>query len=764
MEMKRITNNTKRRKNTRFGFFRKKFRNFETGSGPRCCLPTTKSKQEKFPAENKTFEESKMAAKKPEKIEDEDSDVEFLFGNRTLFEMSATESAESESDDEYETEEIEIIEAEAASPAGNPQACSPVSTRTRSARAIGREAPPAPSRLHRTTSRPTTSRLLARDLTLDLNLVQPCKGPGPKPNKFRFNQRPDPERDVVEIEEAEAIQTIETEEAHYIITEPEPAPYVSPQYYTLGPTYNSFNRESEADTESTVDLCSNPDCTEHGDEVDTESIITESSGCDNPHCPEHGACPETKTEAEEDEEDEEIERELLQQGAVKIPTGWQCHDCNESINNNEIPKAILEEIEKKIEEAAEPEEEEGGEEKEAKTAKEAHAALMDALDNVVDSLANNNATQEMVELAQELCGLVDSIANPTVSGVKMIVTPGPETGATAKQRPFGASSDEIKPLRVRVHKVGVWVKQQIKKQNIQKGEAEANIREIEKEIEKATEAMRSRFSWTKEKDDQIFRSEINTNLREALVNLCQCNQDFYNLFGQPQKPWPHHLSREELRKTYRLGYNLAMEKHSNLIASEGLRVPSVYDSEVELEEEEEKQRAPKMKTPYPIKLRWELDQDGNMRLSGVTTSIPNQEGKKVNEADARAKLTRDIPEGAASAAVAPDDDEVDEEIEVAQDEQERLFSAIRGVEGTPDPLREFFNSRECWTQLRPGAPHIFCPETEAENYELSEQADLAERYNDGIQNPPAEVNQDPPDNRFPRRWRQIKRIRRRTKF
>jgi hypothetical protein len=281
MEIKKKTNNTQRRKSASFGFFANKSRNFKTGSGPRCSA-AKKSKQRKIPVENnKTFAKLKMAAKKvPITVfEDKDSDVEILFGNRTLFEMSATESAATESaestDHEGETE--------------------------------SRPAPPRP--------RPTTSRLRARHLNLDLSLVQPS--PGPRPNRFRFSQRP--ERPTIhETVEAEAapIGTIETEDAHYIITEPDP--YVT--YYTEGPSYESFivESEDEAGAESTGNLCSDPDCSQHGSNADTESIASGSSYCNNPHCTEHGACPES--EAEEDV------CELLSQGAVRTQTGWQCQD------------------------------------------------------------------------------------------------------------------------------------------------------------------------------------------------------------------------------------------------------------------------------------------------------------------------------------------------------------------------------------------------------------------------------------------------------
>ena len=436
MEIKKKTNNTQRRKSASFGFFANKSRNFKTGSGPRCSA-AKKSKQRKIPAENnKTFAKLKMSAKKvPITVpEDEDSDVEILFGNRKLFEMSATESAES-TDHEAETDP--------------------------------RPAPPTPPR-------PTTSRLRARDLTLDLNLVQPS--PGPRPNRFRFGQRPEtlprpnfPTRPIDhEIVEAEAapIGIIETEDAHYIITDPDPDPYVT--YYTEGPSYESFivGSKDEADAESTVNLCSDPDCSQHGDNAETESIITGSSYCDNPHCQEHGACPES--EAEEDV------CELLSQGAVRTQTGWQCQDCNQ--NNNKMSEADLKEIERKIEEAAEPEEEEDAEDV-------AHAALMNTLDQVIDRLANSEASEEMISLGQELCKVVDSIATPTVGGVKMIINPGAGAGAATEPRPStsraASNTEEIRPLRVRAHRVGVWVRQATKKAEYKKGEEEANLKEVE---------------------------------------------------------------------------------------------------------------------------------------------------------------------------------------------------------------------------------------------------------------------------------------------
>ena len=187
--------------------------------------------------------------------------------------------------------------------------------------------------------------------------------------------------------------------------------------------------------------------------------------------------------------------------------------CNQ---NTRMSEADLKEIEKKIEEAAEPEEEK----EDAEVV--AHAALMETLDQVIDCLSNSKASEEMISLGKELCKVVDSIATPTVGGVKMIINPGAEAGAAAEPRPSTSRAANANyliananyPLRVRAHRVGVWVRQATRKAEFQKGEAEANLKEIEQEIMKATEAIKSQFNWEKpeEKDDQIFRSALNARL------------------------------------------------------------------------------------------------------------------------------------------------------------------------------------------------------------------------------------------------------------
>ena len=177
-----------------------------------------------------------------------------------------------------------------------------------------------------------------------------------------------------------------------------------------------------------------------------------------------------------------------------------------------MSEADLKEIEKKIEEAAEPEEEK----EDAEVV--AHAALMETLDQVIDRLSNSKASEEMIKLGKELCKVVDSIATPTVGGVKMIINPGAEAGAAAEPRPStsraASNTEDTRPLCVRAHRVGVWVRQATRKAEFQKGEAEANLKEIEQEIMKATEAIKSQFNWEKpeEKDDQIFRSALNARL------------------------------------------------------------------------------------------------------------------------------------------------------------------------------------------------------------------------------------------------------------
>ena len=250
------------------------------------------------------------------------------------------------------------------------------------------------------------------------------------------------------------------------------------------------------------------------------------------------------------------------------------------------------------------------------------------------------------------------------------------------------------------------------------------------------------------------------------------------MYGQPRDPWPKNLSRSELRNAYRMGYKLAKEKYPELISSESLLVPSAYDSEVETEEEEDLSRA----SPYPIGIKWARDSNGVWRVTNVSTSKSRMKRKSVQEAVACANLTQDIPEGSASAdviTIADDDDGAAAEPRPStskaananyplrvrapdprreQDEQEKLFSAARETEGKHrDPLRVFFaKTGNLWSvpgTLRPSSPHNFCPETEAENYQMPNQADQATRYSHGYQDPPR------PANMYPKRWRQVNRSR-----
>ena len=132
------------------------------------------------------------------------------------------------------------------------------------------------------------------------------------------------------------------------------------------------------------------------------------------------------------------------------------------VENEPITEADLKEIERKIEEAAEPEGEEEAEDR-------AHAALMTTLDQVIDCLANSEASEEMISLGRELCRVVESIATPTVEGVRMTINPeaGAAAAAAAEPRPSTSraslSPEETRPLRIRAHRVNVWIKQATKK-------------------------------------------------------------------------------------------------------------------------------------------------------------------------------------------------------------------------------------------------------------------------------------------------------------
>lgn len=163
-------------------------------------------------------------------------------------------------------------------------------------------------------------------------------------------------------------------------------------------------------------------------------------------------------------------------------------------------------------------------------------------------------------------------------------------------------------------------------------------------------------------------------------------------------------------------------------------VPSAYDSEAETDEEEvEEQPGPSKGSPYPIKIKWERDSDGYWKLSKFTTSTPKMKRKGVQrQTGACANPTQDHPEGAASTDEIVDDGIVrwpQKETHLVQEEQERWFSTVRREAAAKyrDTLREFFaKNGSHWTHPV-GSPHIFCPETEAELFQMSRHLDHLEQ-------------------------------------
>ena len=74
---------------------------------------------------------------------------------------------------------------------------------------------------------------------------------------------------------------------------------------------------------------------------------------------------------------------------------------------------------------------------------------------------------------------------------------------------------------------------------------------------------------------------------EQLRSLIQVNQEFNNLFDQPDSTWPANLDQRALKKAYSRAYALAEEEYPDLIDGEELPHPSAFDSEPEGPEVEE---------------------------------------------------------------------------------------------------------------------------------------------------------------------------------
>jgi hypothetical protein len=113
-----------------------------------------------------------------------------------------------------------------------------------------------------------------------------------------------------------------------------------------------------------------------------------------------------------------------------------------------------------------------------------------------------------------------------------------EAGTAAEPRPSTSKSADANyliananfPLRVRAHRIGVWVRKVTKEAELKKGETKADLKKVEKKFEEAIEALKSRLNW------EETRSAINARLRIALRGLVQCNEEFYNLYNSLQPP------------------------------------------------------------------------------------------------------------------------------------------------------------------------------------------------------------------------------------
>jgi hypothetical protein len=281
--------------------------------------------------------------------------------------------------------------------------------------------------------------------------------------------------------------------------EPSPSPYIT---HTGGPSHVNVVAGTEDEAIEAIRTvleatarqgkhgrtwCTNPDCPEHGSDVDTESITSSaSSECDDPDCTEHGTCQVSG-------EEEDVVK-LLSQAKAR-------NDNNNTITSEDSLKENLKEIEKMIEDAGET----GTDEDEEKSNK----TLMGMIDQMIDSLANSEASEELTDLAKELCKVVNSIASVTAGVVQMIINheseiagagtpnePRPSTSMSAgamtpnEPRPSTSKSADANyliensnsPLRVRAHRIGVWVRKVTREANRKKEEAEADIKEVERKI------------------------------------------------------------------------------------------------------------------------------------------------------------------------------------------------------------------------------------------------------------------------------------------
>ena len=110
------------------------------------------------------------------------------------------------------------------------------------------------------------------------------------------------------------------------------------------------------------------------------------------------------------------------------------------------------------------------------------------------------------------------------------------------------------------------------------------------------------------------------------------------------------------------------------------------------------------------------------------------------QSGACANQTQDDPEGADSMDEIIEDGTVrwpQKEVLLVpegQDEQENRFSTVRREAAAQyqDTLREFFAEKGSHWTHPVGSPHIFCPEMEAEQYEMSGADESTSRYSDDL--------------------------------
>jgi hypothetical protein len=95
------------------------------------------------------------------------------------------------------------------------------------------------------------------------------------------------------------------------------------------------------------------------------------------------------------------------------------------------------------------------------------------IDQMINSLQRSEASDELIDLAKELCKIINSTTSATAGVVQMIINHESEAnGATKEPRPStsksGPSSEKSadanvmigeNPLKIQAHRIGVWVKQ-----------------------------------------------------------------------------------------------------------------------------------------------------------------------------------------------------------------------------------------------------------------------------------------------------------------